>query len=203
MPRIRSVCSRSIMTMSQSVSPARMSWNTSTPKRSIPDGSSVRGATTRTRAPIVVSRWMLERATRLCSTSPQIATVMSSSRPRRRRIVSASSNAWVGCSCRPSPALMTAPVTFSDSSFTAPASGWRTTRTSGCIAFSVIAVSIIVSPFLIELVETDMFMMSPPSRLPASSNEAWVRVEFSKNRLMTVRPRSTSDFLSCLRFWST
>ena len=37
---------------------------------------------------------------------------------------------------------------------------------------------------------TDMFITSAPSRLPASSNEAWVRVEASKNRLIRVRPRS-------------
>ena len=64
------------------------------------------------------------------------------------------------------------------------------------MAFSVIAVSISVSPFLIELVATDMLMTSAPSRLPASSKEVRVRVEFSKNRLMTVRPRSRSRFLS-------
>ena len=93
---------------------------------------------------------MFERATRLCRTSPQIATVRPPSRPLRWRIVSASSRAWVGCSWLPSPALMTAQSTFSDSSCTAPDSGWRTTSTSGCIAFRVIAVSISVSPLRIE-----------------------------------------------------
>ncbi len=52
-----------------------MSRVTSTPKRSMPGGSSVEGATTRTRAPSVLSRMMLERATRECRMSPQIATV--------------------------------------------------------------------------------------------------------------------------------
>ena len=97
-----------------------MSWNTSTPSRSTAAGSRVRGATTRTRAPITLSRAMFERATRLCSTSPQIATVSPPSSPLRRRIVSASSKAWVGCSWLPSPALMTAQSTFSESSCTAP-----------------------------------------------------------------------------------
>ncbi len=120
------------------------------------------------------------------------------SRPLRRRMVSASSSAWVGCSWLPSPALMTAQLTFSDSSCTAPDSGWRTTSTSGCMALSVIAVSISVSPFLIELAWTDMLMTSPPRRLPASSKEVRVRVEFSKNRLMMVRPRSSDCFLSRL-----
>jgi len=86
-------------------------------------GSSVRGATTRTRAPIVFSNAMFERATRLCRTSPQIATASPPSWPLRRRIVKASSNAWVGCSWLPSPALMTAQSSFSESSWTAPDSG--------------------------------------------------------------------------------
>ena len=94
---------------------------------------------------------MFDRATRLCRMSPQMTTVSPSIRPRRRRIVRASSRAWVGCSWLPSPALITAAVTFSDKSLTAPDSGWRTTSTSGCMAFRVIAVSIRVSPFLIEL----------------------------------------------------
>ena len=50
---------------------------------------------------------------------------------------------------------------------------------------------------------TDMFMTSAPSRLPASSNEDWVRVEASKNRLTWVRPRSEVRFLSTWRFNST
>ena len=40
-----------------------------------------------------------------------------------------------------------------------------------------------------------MFITSAPSRLPASSNEAWVRVEASKNRLISVRPRSDGCLL--------
>jgi hypothetical protein len=48
---------------------------------------------------------------------------------------------------------------------------WRTTMMSGRIALSVIAVSISVSPFCTEDVDTFMFMTSAPSRLPASSNE--------------------------------
>ena len=67
------------------------------------------------------------------------------------------------------------------------------------MAFKVIAVSINVSPFCIEDEATLMFITSAPSRLPASSNELCVRVEASKNRLMSVRPRSTSRFLSIWR----
>src|SRR6185437_954556 len=153
--------------------------------------------------PMMLRSWMLERATRLCRMSPQMATTRPLSEPLRRRMVSASSSAWVGCSWLPSPALMTAQLTFSERSCTAPDSGWRTISTSGCMAFSVIAVSIIVSPFLIELPLTDMLMTSPPSRLPASSNEVRVRVEFSKKRLMIVRPRIAERFLSAWRLGST
>ena len=135
---------------------------------------------------------MFERATRLCMMSPQIATSSPCSLPLRRRMVSASSSAWVGCSWLPSPALMTEQLTFSASSLAAPDSAWRTTRTSGRMAFSVIAVSSSVSPFFTEQVATSMLMTSAPSRLPASSKEVRVRVEFSKNRLMTVRPRSSA-----------
>ena len=120
-------------------------------------------------------------------------------RPLLRRMVSASSSAWVGCSCEPSPALMTEQLTLLASNSTAPEAWWRTTMMSGCMALSVIAVSISVSPLRIEDEEADMFMTSAPSRLPASSNEAWVRVETSKNRLIWVRPRSEVCFFSTWR----
>ena len=71
------------------------------------------------------------------------------------------------------------------------------------MALSVIAVSISVSPLRIEDDDTDMFITSAPSRLPASSNEAWVRVEASKNRLISVRPRSDAVFFSIWRLRST
>jgi hypothetical protein len=60
------------------------------------------------------------------------------------------------------------------------------------MALRVEAVSSSVSPLFTLLVETDMLMTSAPSRLPASSKEVRVRVESSKNRLMSVRPRSRS-----------
>ena len=75
---MRSRCRRSIMTMSALRRPSRMSRQTSTPKFSMPGGSRVEGATTRTRAPSVLSRMMLERATRECMMSPQMATVSAS-----------------------------------------------------------------------------------------------------------------------------
>ena len=67
------------------------------------------------------------------------------------------------------------------------------------MALSVTAVSIRVSPLRIDDDDTDMFMTSAPSRLPASSNEAWVRVEASKNMLIRVRPRSELVFFSIWR----
>ena len=66
---------------------------------------------------------------------------------------------------------------------------------SGRMAFSVAAVSSSVSPFFTDEEDTDMFMTSAPSRLPAISKEDWVRVEGSKNRLIWVRPRKVAAFL--------
>ena len=71
------------------------------------------------------------------------------------------------------------------------------------MAFSVIAVSISVSPFFTDEAPTAMFMTSAPSRLPASSKDDWVRVEASKKRLICVRPRSTVFFFSIWRLTST
>ena len=109
----------------------------------------------------------------------------------------------MGCSCEPSPALITEQSTLRASSSTAPEAWWRTTIMSGRMALRVIAVSISVSPLRMEDVETDIFMTSAPSRLPASSNEAWVRVDTSKKRLISVRPRSVAVFFSIWRLRST
>src|SRR5436190_408755 len=57
------------------------------------------------------------------------------------------------------------------------------------MAFSVTAVSISVSPLRIDDGDTDMFITSAPSRLPANSHDARVRVEASENLLISVRPR--------------
>ena len=97
---------------------------------------------------------------------------------------------------------MTAQLTFCDRRLTAPDSLWRTTIASGRMAFSVIAVSSSVSPLRTEEVATSMLMTSAPSRLAATSKLVRVRVEFSKNRLMTVRPDRRSRRLSIDRFWS-
>ena len=48
-----------------------------------------------------------------------------------------------------------------------------------------------------------MFITLAPSRLPASSKLAWVRVEASKNMLIWVSPFSASARLSAWRFSAT
>ena len=118
---MRSRCRRSIMTTSAPSTAFHMSVKTSAPSRSGAAGSSVDGAAMRTRAPSALSTMMLERATRQCRMSPQMATVRPAMRPLARRMVSASSSAWVGCWCAPSPALITEQSTFCASSSTAPA----------------------------------------------------------------------------------
>ena len=65
------------------------------------------------------------------------------------------------------------------------------------------AVSMSVSPLRMDDELVDMFITSAPRRLPASSNEAWVRVETSKKRLIWVRPRSEARFFSTWRLRST
>ena len=67
------------------------------------------------------------------------------------------------------------------------------------MAFSVIAVSISVSPFFTLDDPTAMFITSAPSRFPASSNDDWVRVDASKKRLIWVRPRRVERFFSTWR----
>ena len=66
------------------------------------------------------------------------------------------------------------------------------------MAFRVIAVSISVSPLRIDETATAMLMTSAPSRLPATSNEVRVRVEFSKKQLISVRPRKVGGLLVAL-----
>ena len=141
---------------------------------------------------------MFDRATRLCRISPQIATRSPAMRPLRRRMVSASSNACVGCSCVPSPAFSTGQPTLSAISCTAPELPWRMTMASARIALSVTAVSISVSPFFTLDCAACMLTTSAPSRLPAISNDSRVRVEFSKNALMTRQPRQPVVMLAGL-----
>ena len=55
-----------------------------------------------------------------------------------------------------------------------------------------------VSPFVVDDDEPEMLIASADSRFAASSNDVRVRVEFSKNRLITVRPRSDRQLLDRL-----
>ena len=80
----------------------------------MPAGISVAGAQTHTSAPSFVSSSTFDRSTRLCSKSPTMATFRPLRRPFRSRIVNASSSAWVGCSCVPSPALTIAALQIRD-----------------------------------------------------------------------------------------
>ena len=118
-------------------------------------GISAGGPASLTSAPRRGSSLALERATRLWRMSPQIAILRPSIRPRRWRMVAASSRAWVGCSLVPSPALITGASTISAVAAAAPLSRWRMTSASGRIALSVRAVSSSVSPFLTELCSID------------------------------------------------
>ena len=68
------------------------------------------------------------------------------------------------------------------------------------MAFSVTAVSISVSPLAMDDERGLMLTTSAPNRLPASSKELWVRVEFSKNRFISVLPFSRSSFFEVCRF---
>ena len=160
-----------------------------------PGASSVRGATMRTRAPILVNAQMFERATRLWRMSPQMTMCSPSSGPLCLRMVEQSSSACVGCSCAPSPALTTPARRREASISAAPACAWRTTTTSGAIASRFRAVSSSVSPLTVDEAEPEMFTASADSRLAAISNDVRVRVDGSRNRLMTVLPRSVGTFL--------
>jgi len=69
---------------------------------SMPGGSSVDGPTTRTRAASVPRAKMLERADARMQDVAADGDIEPLDAARLRRMVSASSSAWVGCSCAPS-----------------------------------------------------------------------------------------------------
>src|ERR1700704_2310409 len=138
---------------------------------------------------------MFERATRLCAMSPTIATRSPSNDNPRSRIVYRSKRACVGCSCHPSPALMTEDFTPRARVSAAPADGCRKTIMSACIASILRAVSSKVSPLTTLLDDGEKLITSALSRFAANSNEVRVLVLGSKNRFTTVRPRSAGTFL--------
>src|SRR6266404_1523627 len=143
---------------------------------------------------------MLDRATRLCWMSPTIVTFRLSILPFRSRIVSASSNPCEGCSCVPSPALITGISKWCATKSAAPEAEWRITRQSGFMAFSVCTVSSRDSPFFRIDASACKFIVSAPSRDAAVPKLMRVRVELSKKASATVLPRSAASFFSeC--FW--
>jgi hypothetical protein len=91
--------------------------------------------------------------------------------------------------------LTTTASTHSASRQGAPEAPWRITMASTPIASRVMAVSLRLSP--LETLEplAEKLMTSAERRLAASSKEIRVRVESSKNRLQTVRPRRVGTFL--------
>jgi hypothetical protein len=112
-------------------------------------------------------------------------------------MVNASSRAWVGCSWVPSPALSTLPriQPVPARRCGAPLAQCRTTTASAPIASSVSAVSLRLSPLVTLEPFAEKLITSALRRLAAASNEIRVRVESSKNRLTTVRPRRVGSFL--------
>src|SRR5438105_9093901 len=188
---MRSCWMRSIITASASRRASGRVRATSQPSFSTPAGIKVVGPATRTRAPSLERQWTLERATRLCAMSPTMEIVLPSRLPSFSRRVSASSSAWVGCSCAPSPALMTLARTARDTARGAPAAGWRTTNTSAPIASRLRTVSCSDSPLLTLEASFWKLSTSAPSACAATSKELRVRVEASKKSVTTVRPGSS------------
>ncbi len=131
--------------------------------------------------------------------SPTIVTVSPSKRPFSCLTVKQSSSAWVGCSWAPSPALMTGAASASAMRFGTPDTLWRTITASGSIASSVIAVSRMLSALVRLDDDGEKLTTSAESRLPAISKLVRVRVDDSKNRLISVRPRSVGTFLTSRR----
>ena len=98
-----------------------MSCVTRHPNSSNTRGTNVDGPASVTCAPSFVSSQMFDRATREYKMSPRMVTFNPAMRPFFSRIVNASSNACVGCSCAPSPALITLAFNNRDKKCGAPA----------------------------------------------------------------------------------
>src|SRR5674476_445828 len=127
--------------------------------------------------------------------SPRIVTFSPAIFPLCSRIVNVSSNACVGCSCAPSPALMMLALTTRDRKCGAPDALWRMTMKSALSASRLRAVSLSVSPFLNDEASAEKFTMSAVNRCAASSKLMRVRVDGSMNKLTTVLPRNAGAFL--------
>src|SRR5438552_9679448 len=106
-----------------------------------------------------------------------------------------SSKPWVGCSCAPSPALITLDFNRCARNCGAPAELWRNTRISACNASRFRAVSLSVSPFVRLEVVAEMLITSALNRNAASSNDVRVRVLGSTKKFTSVFPRRAGTFL--------
>ena len=151
-------------------------------------GIKVGGPMRRTLAPSVVSACRALRATRLLAMSPTMAMVAPWNPPSARRMVRQSSKPWVGCSCRPSPALMTAQRTCWANCAGPPERSVRTTMASTPSASTLSAVSRKVSPLLALDPDPCSARLRAPMRAAAASKLRRVRVESSKKRLATSLP---------------
>ena len=153
-------------------------------------------------APIITSSGASEPTTRECATSPTMPTFNPSSEPKRSRMVKASSRAWVGCSCLPSPPLTTQARTWRSMTRGAPSWQLRTTTRSASIASSVAAVSASDSPFFVDELDAEKLMASADRRFAAISKLVRVRVDGSRKRLTMVRPRKVGSFFISRSFTS-
>ena len=101
----------------------------------------------------------------------------------------------MGCSCAPSPALITLDCNRSARNCGAPAELWRKTRMSACKASRFFAVSFNVSPLVRLDVATEILITSALKRNAANSNDVRVRVLGSTKKLTNVFPRKAGTFL--------
>ena len=177
-----------------------LSVQTVTGQLSTPAGRRVRGAHRLTFTPSLVSSSTLERQTRLWAQSPRISRFLPlkafRSCPQTWRREKASSRAWVGCACQPSPALTTPQCRRSARNWAAPLLEWRMTMTSGFMAWRVRAVSFMLSPFWRLEPDFASPKVSAERRLPAMSKEVLVRVLGSAKKRTTLFPLRIGTFLT-------
>ena len=100
-----------------------------------------------------------------------------------------------GVLVRPSPALITEASTCLANRWGAPAMLWRMIIMSGDMAMRVLAVSMRVSPLVMELVEADKETVSALKRLAATSKLVRVRVLASWKKFTASLPRRVGTFL--------
>ena len=122
--------------------------------------------------------------------SPTIATIRPSTEPNSSIKVETSSIACVGCSWRPSPALMTGHFTPSATIFAPPDTAQRTTIAATPMHSMLRAVSTSDSPLLMLDPLGVRLKTCPPRRCTAVSKLQRVRVESSKNKFAITRPLS-------------